>query len=223
MRCAVIVFPGSNCDVDLFKAADRLEGASAEYVWHTETDLRRFDAILLPGGFTYGDYLRPGALAAVSPVIQSVLRAADAGKLVLGICNGFQILLETKLLPGTLLPNRQLTFICDLVPTQVTQADSPFTQAYAAGETLHLPIAHGSGNYFCDEATLADLEAHGQIAFRYPEGFNPNGSVAGITGILNRQKNVLGMMPHPERAMSAWMGSADGTRLFQSMLRHLQN
>ena len=220
MHCAVLVFPGSNCDVDLYKAILQIKGATAEYVWHTATDLDRFDVLLIPGGFTYGDYLRPGALAGVSPVIASVKKAANSGKLVLGICNGFQILIEAGLLPGALLPNQSLQFICDVVPVKVVQSKSPFTSSYELGDLLRLPIAHGSGNYYCDEFTHQELESNGQIAFSFPPENNPNGSLAGITGLLNEQRNVLGMMPHPERAVKQWLGSTDGLRLFQSMLEH---
>ncbi len=220
MHCAVLVFPGSNCDVDLYKAILQIKGVTAEYVWHTDTDLDCFDVLLIPGGFTYGDYLRPGALAGVSPVIASVKKAANSGKLILGICNGFQILIEAGLLPGALLPNQSLQFICDLVPVKVVQSRSPFTSSYERGDLLRLPIAHGSGNYYCDEATHQELESNGQIAFSFPPENNPNGSVAGITGLLNKQRNVLGMMPHPERAVKQWLGSTDGLGLFQSMLEH---
>ena len=220
MHCAVLVFPGSNCDVDLYKAILQIKGATGEYVWHTDTDLDRFDVLLIPGGFTYGDYLRPGALAGVSPVIASVKKAANSGKLILGICNGFQILIEAGLLPGALLPNQSLQFICDLVPVKVVQSRSPFTSSYELGDLLRLPIAHGSGNYYCDEATHQELESNGQIAFSFPPENNPNGSVAGITGLLNEQRNVLGMMPHPERAVKQWLGSTDGLGLFQSMLEY---
>ena len=220
MQCAVLVFPGSNCDVDLYKAILQIKGAIAEYVWHADTDLDRFDVLLIPGGFTYGDYLRPGALAGVSPVIASVKKAANSGKLVLGICNGFQILIEAGLLPGALLPNQSLQFICDVVPVKVVQSESPFTARYQRNDILRLPIAHGSGNYYCDEITHEELESNGQIAFSFPPENNPNGSVAGITGLLNEQRNVLGMMPHPERAVKQWLGSTDGLGLFQSMLEH---
>ena len=220
MHSAVLVFPGSNCDVDLYKAIIQMKGATAEYVWHTDTDLDRFDVLLIPGGFTYGDYLRPGALAGVSPVIASVKKAANSGKLVLGICNGFQILIEAGLLPGALLPNQSLQFICDVVSVKVVQSKSPFTSSYENGDLLRLPIAHGSGNYYCDEVTHQELELNGQIAFSFPPENNPNGSLAGITGLLNEQRNVLGMMPHPERAVKQWLGSTDGLGLFQSMLEH---
>ena len=220
MHCAVLVFPGSNCDVDLYKAILQIKGATAEYVWHTDTDLDRFDVLLIPGGFSYGDYLRPGALAGVSPVIASVKKAANSGKLVLGICNGFQILIEAGLLPGALLPNHSLQFICDVVPVKVAQSESPFTSRYQLGDILRLPIAHGSGNYYCDVVTQRKLQVNGQIAFCFPPQNNPNGSAGGITGLLNEQRNVLGMMPHPERAVKQWLGSTDGLGLFQSMLEH---
>jgi phosphoribosylformylglycinamidine synthase len=220
MHCAVLVFPGSNCDIDLYKAVLQLKGATAEYVWHTSTDLDRFDVILIPGGFTYGDYLRPGALAGVSPVISSVKKAAKSGKLILGICNGFQILIEAGLLPGALLPNHSLQFICDVVPVKVAQSESPFTSRYQLGEILRLPIAHGSGNYYCDVVTQRKLQVNGQIAFCFPPQNNPNGSAGGITGLLNEQRNVLGMMPHPERAVKQWLGSTDGFGLFESMLEN---
>ena len=220
MHCAVLVFPGSNCDIDLYKAVLQLKGATAEYVWHTSTDLDRFDVILIPGGFTYGDYLRPGALAGVSPVISSVKQAAKAGKLILGICNGFQILIEAGLLPGALLPNHSLQFICDVVPVKVAQSESPFTSRYQLGDILRLPIAHGSGNYYCDVVTQRKLQVNGQIAFCFPPQNNPNGSAGGITGLLNEQRNVLGMMPHPERAVKQWLGSTDGFGLFESMLEN---
>ena len=220
MHCAVLVFPGSNCDTDLYKAVLQLKGATAEYVWHTSTDLDRFDVILIPGGFTYGDYLRPGALAGVSPVISSVKKAAKSGKLILGICNGFQILIEAGLLPGALLPNHSLQFICDLVPVKVAQSESPFTSRYQLDDILRLPIAHGSGNYYCDVVTQRKLQVNGQIAFCFPPQNNPNGSAGGITGLLNEQRNVLGMMPHPERAVKQWLGSTDGFGLFESMLEN---
>ena len=220
MHCAVLVFPGSNCDIDLYKAVLQLKGATAEYVWHTSTDLDRFDVILIPGGFTYGDYLRPGALAGVSPVISSVKKAAKSGKLILGICNGFQILIEAGLLPGALLPNHSLQFICDVVPVKVAQSESPFTSRYQLGDILRLPIAHGSGNYYCDVVTQRKLQVNGQIAFCFPPQNNPNGSAGGITGLLNEQRNVLGMMPHPERAVKQWLGSIDGFGLFESMLEN---
>ncbi len=218
MRCAVIVFPGSNCDFDLYKAANYIEGIQAEYVWYTSESLDGFDAVLVPGGFSYGDALRAGALAARAPILKALQRAADAGTRVLGICNGFQILTECGLLPGALHRNSGLRFICRTVSLEVSNTATPFTTGYAGRTSTHvrLAIAHGEGNYTCDSDTLHKLEDNGQIVFRY-SGDNPNGSVANIAGITNEAGNVLGMMPHPERAMADWMGSTDGRILFESM------
>jgi len=218
MRCAVIVFPGSNCDYDLYKAANYIEGIQAEYVWYTSESLDGFDAVLVPGGFSYGDALRAGALAARAPILKALQRAADAGTRVLGICNGFQILTECGLLPGALHRNSGLRFICKTVNLEVSNTATPFTSGYAGRTSTHVrfAIAHGEGNYTCDSDTLHKLEDNGQIVFRY-SGDNPNGSVANIAGITNEAGNVLGMMPHPERAMADWMGSADGRILFESM------
>lgn len=218
MRCAVIVFPGSNCDFDLYKAANYIEGIQAEYVWYTSESLDGFDAVLVPGGFSYGDALRAGALAARAPILKALQRAADAGTRVLGICNGFQILTECGLLPGALHRNSGLRFICKTVNLEVSNTSTPFTSGYAGRTSTHVrfAIAHGEGNYTCDSDTLHKLEDNGQIVFRY-SGDNPNGSVANIAGITNEAGNVLGMMPHPERAMADWMGSTDGRILFESM------
>ena len=218
MRCAVIVFPGSNCDFDLYKAANYIEGIQAEYVWYTSESLDGFDAVLVPGGFSYGDALRAGALAARAPILKALQRAADAGTRVLGICNGFQILTECGLLPGALHRNSGLRFICRTVNLEVSNTATPFTSGYAGRTSTHVRfgIAHGEGNYTCDSDTLHKLEDNGQIVFRY-SGDNPNGSVANIAGITNEAGNVLGMMPHPERAMADWMGSTDGRILFESM------
>ena len=218
MRCAVIVFPGSNCDFDLYKAANYIEGIQAEYVWYTSESLDGFDAVLVPGGFSYGDALRAGALAARAPILKALQRAADAGTRVLGICNGFQILTECGLLPGALHRNSGLRFICRTVNLEVSNTATPFTSGYAGRTSTHVrfAIAHGEGNYTCDSDTLQKLEDNGQIVFRY-SGDNPNGSVANIAGITNEAGNVLGMMPHPERAMADWMGSTDGRILFESM------
>ena len=218
MRCAVIVFPGSNCDYDLYKAANYIEGIQAEYVWYTSESLDGFDAVLVPGGFSYGDALRAGALAARAPILKALQRAADAGTRVLGICNGFQILTECGLLPGALHRNSGLRFICKTVNLEVSNTATPFTSGYAGRTSTHVrfAIAHGEGNYTCDSDTLHKLEDNGQIVFRY-SGDNPNGSVANIAGITNEAGNVLGMMPHPERAMADWMGSTDGRILFESM------
>lgn len=217
MRTAVIVFPGSNADVDMYQAVEDVLGTTVEYVWHTETDLSAYDVILLPGGFSYGDYLRCGAVARFSPVMEQVIKAAEEGKLIMGVCNGFQILLETGLLPGAMLKNKTLKFRCKLVNLRVDNNETPFTRDYAAGEVIQIPIAHGEGNYFCDEQTLAQLQQNGQIVFRYA-GENPNGSIDDIAGIINERGNVLGMMPHPERAVHEWMSSADGRRMFTSIL-----
>lgn len=216
MNTAVLVFPGSNCDIDCYKAIEQTIQQPVEYVWHQATDLSKFDLILVPGGFSYGDYLRCGAIARFSPVMEEVRRAAEAGKYVLGICNGFQILLESGLLPGAMLRNKSLKFRCTPASLAVANADTPFTRQYAAGETISVPIAHGEGNYYCDDETLARLRANGQIVFTYA-GENPNGSVADIAGIVNERGNVLGMMPHPERAVDKLLGSADGARMFTSI------
>lgn len=216
MKFAVLVFPGSNCDVDMYHAIKDGLGEEVEYVWHQETDLSSFDGILLPGGFSYGDYLRTGALARFSPVMEAVKKAAEQGKFILGVCNGFQILLEAGLLPGAMRRNDSLKFRCLTTPLQVVNTNTPFTRDYAEGETIQIPIAHGEGNYFCDEKTLDELKANNQIVFRYTE--NPNGSIMDIAGITNKVGNVLGMMPHPERAMEELLGSADGKRVFTSIL-----
>jgi phosphoribosylformylglycinamidine synthase subunit PurQ / glutaminase len=219
MKFAVIVFPGSNCDVDMYHAiADEL-GEEAEYVWHDTANLDHFDAILLPGGFSYGDYLRSGAIARFSNVMKEVRKAADEGKPILGVCNGFQILLEAGLLPGAMRRNNSLKFICRPVSLKVENNETMFTSAYKQGEVITIPIAHGEGNYYCDEQTLKQLIENRQIVFRY-HGENPNGSLDGIAGIVNEKGNVLGMMPHPERAVDPLLGSADGLRLFQSIVKY---
>lgn len=217
MNVAVLVFPGSNCDIDCYKAVEQTIGQPVEYVWHEAKDLSKFDLILVPGGFSYGDYLRSGAIARFSPVMEEVRKAADAGKFVLGICNGFQILLESGLLPGAMRRNKTLKFVCAQSTLEVANNDTAFTRNYAAGEKIQIPVAHGEGNYYCDEETLARLTANRQIVFRY-SGDNPNGSVADIAGIVNERGNVLGMMPHPERAVDALLGSGDGKRMFTSVL-----
>lgn len=217
MKFAVIVFPGSNCDVDMYHAVIDELGEEAEYVWHDETNLDRFDAILLPGGFSFGDYLRTGAIARFSPVMNEVVKAAELGKPVLGVCNGFQILLEAGLLPGAMRRNDSLKFICRPVLLEVKNSNTMFTNQYAPGEIIEIPIAHGEGNYYCDETTLAKLKANNQIVFTY-HNENPNGSIENIAGIMNKQGNVLGMMPHPERAVTNLLGSHDGLKLFQSIV-----
>lgn len=227
MRFGVVVFPGSNCDVDAYHAVRDALGQEVAYVWHGDRDLGRFDAVILPGGFSYGDYLRPGAIARFAPAMEAVARFAAAGGLVIGICNGFQILCEAGLLPGALRRNDDLRFHCQTVHLRVENAATPFTNACRAGQVLAIPIAHGDGNYYVDDATLAGMEARGQVVFRYctadgrvtPEA-NPNGSVGNIAGVSNEAGNVLGMMPHPERACEALLGSADGRLIFESILRH---
>jgi len=217
MKFAVIVFPGSNCDLDMYHAVKDVLGEEADYVFHTETSLDGYDGVLLPGGFSYGDYLRCGAIAQFSPIMNEVKRFAEEGRPVLGVCNGFQVLVEAGLLPGVLMRNRDLKFMCKTVELKVETNETMFTNDYALGETIQVPIAHGEGNYYCDEATLETLRANGQIAFTYTD--NPNGSVANIAGITNAQGNVLGMMPHPERAVEALLGGKDGKRLFTSMVK----
>jgi phosphoribosylformylglycinamidine synthase I len=215
MNFAVVVFPGSNCDIDCYKAIEAI-GESVEYVWHTATDLSKYDCIILPGGFSYGDYLRTGAIARFAPVMQEVVRAAHEGKYVIGICNGFQILLESGLLPGAMLRNQGLKFLCKYEELIVENDETPFTSNYKKGESIRIPIAHGEGNYYCDQETLMRLKENKQIVFTYRN--NPNGSVSDIAGIINEQGNVLGMMPHPERAVHPLLGSEDGLRLFTSIL-----
>lgn len=217
MKFAVVVFPGSNCDMDLLWAVKEVMGQEAEYVRHDAKSLAGYDGVLIPGGFSYGDYLRCGAIARFSPIISEVIRLAEEGKPVFGTCNGFQILVEAGLLPGVLLRNDSLHFTCKTVAIRVENADTAFTSSYYEGECLQLPIAHGEGNYYCDSETLNDLKANRQIVFTYADE-NPNGSIEKIAGIVNKKGNVLGMMPHPERAMEELLGSEDGRRLFQSLI-----
>jgi len=219
MRFAVPIFPGSNCDIDCIHAVEDVLGQPVSAVWHQDDELDRFDAIILPGGFSYGDYLRAGAIARFSPVMEGVRKAAEKGKLVIGICNGFQILLEAGLLPGAMQRNNHLKFRCSIQTLTVENNETPFTSLYGQGEQIRIPIAHGEGNYTCDEVTLQELKKNRQIVFRY-SGENPNGSVDHIAGICNKERNVLGMMPHPERAIFDWLGSSDGRRLFESMLTY---
>ncbi|HEY3824292.1 MAG TPA: phosphoribosylformylglycinamidine synthase subunit PurQ [Bryobacteraceae bacterium] len=220
MKVGIVVFPGSNCDHDAWYAINRNVPRSlqseAEFIWHDSTDLSKVDAVLLPGGFSYGDYLRCGAIARFSPVMNAVKKFAVAGGTVMGICNGFQILVEAGLLPGALLRNQDLKFVCREVTLRTETADSPFTATLRKGQLLHMPVAHGEGRYFADEHTLDTLEAEDRVAFRYVD--NPNGSMRDIAGILNRERNVLGMMPHPERACDSLMGSAEGLGIFESLL-----
>jgi phosphoribosylformylglycinamidine synthase subunit PurQ / glutaminase len=229
MKFGVVQFPGSNCDDDAYYAIGAVLGQPVEFIWHQSEDLAGSDAIILPGGFAFGDYLRTGAIARFSPVMKSVDRFARAGGLVLGICNGFQILLEAGLLPGAMMRNKGLRFLCRQVHIRVEQTDTPFTCAARPGQVLKIPIAHMEGNYFCDAETLVDLERHNQIIFHYvhPDGraatdddpeANPNGALGAIAGICNRERNVLGLMPHPERAVESPLGSADGLVIFRSLV-----
>lgn len=225
MKFGVIVFPGSNCDRDVAMVSRDLLQQPTRMVWHQESDLSDLDVVILPGGFSYGDYLRCGAIARFSPAVQATIRHAEQGKLVLGICNGFQVLTEAGLLPGALMRNRDLHFVCDRVPLKVERNDLPWTQGYQKAQVITLPIAHGEGCYYATPDLLAELEAHNQISFRYcePDGkiterSNPNGSLNNIAGICNRQGNVLGMMPHPERASDPILGNSDGLALFQGIL-----
>ena len=218
-RVAIVVFPGSNCEQDVLRAFGCM-GVRAEYVWHHATDLGGFDAVVLPGGFSYGDYLRTGAIAAFSPVTEAIRSFAAAGGLVLGICNGFQILCEAGLLPGALRWNAGLKFICRPVTLRVETTDSPFTSAASPGQSLEIPINHFQGNYYCSPALLDELTAQDRVAFRYAS--NPNGSVSDIAGVLSAGRNVLGMMPHPERAVDPAVGGRDGRVILNSMLTALQ-
>ncbi|MFC5465107.1 phosphoribosylformylglycinamidine synthase subunit PurQ [Lederbergia graminis] len=218
MKFAVIVFPGSNCDLDMFHAIKDELGEEVEYVRHDADSLDEYDGILLPGGFSYGDYLRTGAIARFSNVMQEVVKAAEAGKPVLGVCNGFQILLESGLLPGAMRRNESLQFICRTVELKVENNKTMFTSEFNDDDVIRIPIAHGEGNYYCDDETIQRLKANNQIVFTYTD--NPNGSVANIAGITNEKGNVLGMMPHPERAVDSLLGSADGLKLFQSIVKN---
>ena len=217
MKFAVIVFPGSNCDVDMFHAIKDELGEEVDYVWHDTENLDEYDAILLPGGFSYGDYLRCGAISRFANAMKAVQKAAEQGKPILGVCNGFQILVESGLLPGALMRNENLKFMCRTVQLRVENNETMFTSQYGKDEIINIPIAHGEGNYYCDEATLKQLEENNQIGFRYVE--NPNGSVSDIAGIVNEKGNVLGMMPHPERAVDELLGGAEGLKVFQSILK----
>lgn len=225
MKAAVIVFPGSNCDRDCFSALHDVMKQPVEYVWHKERLLPKVDLVVLPGGFSYGDYLRTGAIARFSPAMESVRRHASEGRTVIGICNGFQILLEAGLLPGAMLRNRSLSFICRHVWLRVDETNTVFTKKMKKGETLQIPIAHGEGNYYCDEDTLKRLNDEARVIFRYSsekgevgDAFNPNGSRDNIAGIVNERRNVLGMMPHPERASEPVLSSVDGKKIWESLL-----
>ncbi len=224
MKFGIIVFPGSNCDHDAYHVISKQVGQPVDFIWHRDTDLNSFDALIIPGGFSYGDYLRAGALARFSPVMDSVKKFAATGGFVLGICNGFQILCEAGLLPGALIRNRDLNFICEHLSVRVETSDTPFTNEMTPGSVLRIPIAHAEGNYVCDDATLAELQREDRIVFRYceqsgavTEAANPNGSRDNIAGISNRSRNVLGLMPHPERACEDLLGSSDGRDIFRSL------
>jgi len=226
LRFGIVVFPGSNCEADTYHVLDRVFGVSVEYVWHAATLLPSVDCVVLPGGFSYGDYLRAGAIARFAPVMPAVARFAADGGLVLGICNGFQVLCEAGLLPGALLPNDSLQFRCEWTHVRVEQVDTPFTGAARPGQALRMPIAHGEGRYYADERTLQQLNHRRQIVLRYcgPDGtldpsFNPNGSAEAIAGICNERRNVFGLMPHPERCSEADLGGTDGQVIFRSILQ----
>jgi phosphoribosylformylglycinamidine synthase len=226
MKVAVLVFPGSNCDHDCAYVVKHLFNQSIQFVWHKESSLKGFDLVIIPGGFSYGDYLRAGAIARFSPIMAEVEKFAKAGRPVIGICNGFQILVEARLLPGVLMRNPTLKFICQRVYLRVEQTDTPFTSRYSPSQVIQLPIAHGEGCYWVDEATLDHLRRHRQIVFRYctqqgevTDSANPNGSLDHIAGICNPERNVLGMMPHPERQAEGILGGEDGYRLFDSLLQ----
>jgi phosphoribosylformylglycinamidine synthase len=228
MKFGVVIFPGSNCDHDAYYALAENLGKNTAYLWHQSEDLQNCDAIILPGGFSYGDYLRTGAIARFSPVMSAVAKFAGSGGLVMGICNGFQILVEAGLLPGALLRNRNLRFVCRTVHLRTETTKTPFTAELRPGELLAMPVAHGEGSYYCDPATLAGLQREDRIVFRYASASgeindeaNPNGSLENIAGIVSEGRNVLGLMPHPERAADPLMGSTDGLRIFASMASHL--
>jgi phosphoribosylformylglycinamidine synthase len=228
MKFGVLVFPGSNCDHDTYNVIEKLVEQPVTFLWHASEDLEGCDAILVPGGFAYGDYLRTGAIAKFAPVMQSVKKFAARGGLVLGICNGFQILCEAGLLPGALMRNANQHYICKQIDLLTETTASPFTHGLTKGQVLKMPIGHMEGNYFCDESTLAELKAEDRIAFRYatPNGeitaaANPNGSLENIAGILSEGRNVLGMMPHPDRSSESLLGSADGLLLFKAMAQSL--
>lgn len=225
MKVGVVVFPGSNCDHDLYHVVGKIMGFEAVYLWHKDADLKGCDAVVIPGGFSYGDYLRCGAIAKFSPVMKEVQRFAQEGRPLLGICNGFQILTEAGLLPGALIRNRSLKFICDYTHIRVDSAETPFTRRAGKGSVLKIPIAHGEGNYFIDAEGLKRLEGEGQVVFRYvdargeaSEGANPNGSLNNIAGVCNARRNVVGLMPHPERVSEAILGAEDGKKIFESLL-----
>ncbi len=228
MKFSIVVFPGSNCDHDAYHATKHVLGQDAEFVWHKETDLKGADVVILPGGFSHGDYLRTGAIARFSPVMTAVREFAASGAPVLGICNGFQILCEAGLLPGAMLRNRDLKFHCEHVWIRVEQTDTPFTASAATGQVLRIPIAHGEGNYYVEPEVLTALEQSGRVVFRYcdahgqvTDAANPNGALNGIAGVCSERRNVVGLMPHPERACEPALASADGLVLFESVVTQL--
>jgi phosphoribosylformylglycinamidine synthase len=230
MKFGIVVFPGSNCDHDAYHVTKHVLGQGAEFLWHKDADLKGSDVLILPGGFSYGDYLRTGAIARFSPIMREVHAFAAKGGPVLGICNGFQILLEAELIPGAMLRNRSVKFVCAHVHIRVEQTDTPFTCAAQKGQVLRIPIAHGEGNYFAEPDVLAKLEANRQVVFRYttPEGrvtdeANPNGSMAAIAGLCNEARNVVGLMPHPERASESPLGSADGLVILESAVQSIRS
>ncbi|MCK9555338.1 phosphoribosylformylglycinamidine synthase subunit PurQ [bacterium] len=228
MKFGVVVFPGSNCDHDCYYVLNDVMKVKTDYIWHKQNEISGYDCIVLPGGFSYGDYLRTGAIARFSPVMKSLIEYAEKGGLVIGICNGFQILLESGLLPGAMLKNESLSFVCRDVRLNVENSMIPFTSRCKKGEILEIPVAHGEGNYYADERTIRMLEDGGRVVFRYcgkdgkaSKEANPNGSINDIAGICNEKGNVLGMMPHPERCSEKILGSADGTKIFNSIISHL--
>jgi phosphoribosylformylglycinamidine synthase subunit PurQ / glutaminase len=221
MKAAVILFPGLNRDRDMIAALTKIGGVKPSVVWHQDADIPDADLIVIPGGFSYGDYLRCGAIAARSPIMDKVRDRAASGVKVLGVCNGFQILIEAGLLPGALMRNTSLKFVCREVKLEVANADTDFTRLYQKGQVIRCPVAHHDGNYFADGETLARIEGEGQVAFRYADGTNPNGSLNNIAGVLNSQKNVLGLMPHPENLIEAAHGGDDGRALFAAALKQV--
>ena len=230
MKFGIVVFPGSNCDHDAYHATKHVLGQDAEFLWHKDTDLKGADVLILPGGFSYGDYLRTGAIARFSPIMRDVQSFAASGGPVLGVCNGFQILLESGLIPGAMLRNRSVKFVCAQVHIRIEQTDTPFTCAGQKGQVLQMPIAHGEGNYFAAPDVIATLEANRQVIFRYATAHgdvtdeaNPNGSIAGIAGLCNEARNVVGLMPHPERACESALGSADGLVILESAVQSIKS
>ena len=221
MKSAVVVFPASNCDRDAAVALEQLTGKKPHMVWHADSEIPDVDLIVPPGGFAYGDYLRSGAMASLSRAMQDVIKKAQQGVTVLGICNGFQVLTESGLLPGALMRNADLKFVCRPVPLEVTETQSVFTRKYDSGQRVVFPVAHGEGNYYADDETLDRLEGEGRVVFRYAAGENPNGSARNIAGILNEKRNVLGLMPHPERVCDPLLGGTDGRAMFEGLVEAL--